>query len=80
MANIVDANAPRPSGQLISPCRADFPGCATPPPLPRSIETAPHKWANTQPKAIAAVQLDANNNSSKPSNNLTYGKINFLFE
>nr|CAD2186582.1 unnamed protein product [Meloidogyne enterolobii] len=75
MANIVDANAPRPSGQLITPCRADFPGCATPPPLPRSIETAPHKWANTQPKAIAAVQLDANNNSSKPSNNLTYAKL-----
>uniref|UniRef100_A0A1I8B4H9 AMP-dependent synthetase/ligase domain-containing protein n=1 Tax=Meloidogyne hapla TaxID=6305 RepID=A0A1I8B4H9_MELHA len=74
MANIVDANAPRPTGQLITPCRADFPGCTTPPPLPRSIETAPHKWANTQPKAIAAVQLDTNN-SSKPSNNLTYAKL-----
>lgn len=74
MANIVDENTIRPTGQLITPCRADFPGCATPPPLPRSIETALHKWAHTQPKAIAAVQLDTNN-TSKPSTSLTYGKV-----
>jgi hypothetical protein len=55
MANAIDPSAPQPNGQMITPCRSDFPGGT--PALPRSIDSLLFKWANTQPKAVAAVQM-----------------------
>ena len=70
MANTVDPSAPQPSGQLVSPCRGDYPGGNAPTPLPRSVDSVLYKWANTQPKAVAAVQLDS---AGKAAVTLTYG-------
>uniref|UniRef100_A0A914GXB6 AMP-dependent synthetase/ligase domain-containing protein n=1 Tax=Globodera rostochiensis TaxID=31243 RepID=A0A914GXB6_GLORO len=76
LANTVDPSAPQPNGQLIVPARGDFPAASTsgapPPPLPRSIDSVLYKWANTQPKSVAAVQLDS---GGKAVGSLTYGKL-----
>ncbi|KAL3108583.1 hypothetical protein niasHT_015505 [Heterodera trifolii] len=77
LANTVDPNAPQSNGQLIVPARGDFPsastsGASAPPPLPRSIDSVLYKWANTQPKSVAAVQLDS---GGKATATLTYSKL-----
>jgi len=74
MANAIDPSAPQPNGQIITPCRSDFPGGT--PALPRSIDSLLFKWANTQPKAVAAVQM-----ASFPSiifTDLTFGIFSWI--
>lgn len=64
----MDPSAPRPEGVIISPARGDHASVSTN--LPRSIDSALHRYGTTQQKAIAAVVLD---HSGKPAYSITYG-------
>lgn len=76
MAKVIDPNAPKPEGELVTPARGEFSpefqqqNSST----PRSIDSVLQKHAQTQPKSIAISVLDQN---SKFSANLTYGKTFF---
>lgn len=70
LAKIVDPSAPRPEGALISPARGDH--TTVPSSLPRSLDSALHRYATSQPKMLAAIVLD---HSGRPAYSLTYGKL-----
>lgn len=71
MAKLVDPNAPRPEGSLITPARGDYPNNPTLQNLPRSIDVILQRYGTTQPKAIAGIVLD---HTGKPGPSLTYGR------
>lgn len=74
MAKIIDPNAPKPTGSLITPIRGDFPSSsAANSQTPRTIDSILYRYGTTQPKAVAGVMLD---NLRKTTISLTYG---FLF-
>ncbi|KAK6105889.1 AMP-binding enzyme family protein [Brugia pahangi] len=70
LARIVDPLAPRPEGSIICPARGDHASVSTS--LPRSIDSALHKYGTSQPRMVAAVVLD---HSARPAYSLTYGKL-----
>lgn len=76
LAVVVDPNAPKPEGSLVTPARGDFPNNAAGRHLqsmqnqPRSIDSILHRYGTTQPKAIAGTVLD---HTGKPAASLTYG-------
>ncbi|KAK0426919.1 hypothetical protein QR680_009967 [Steinernema hermaphroditum] len=72
LAKVVDPNAPRPQGALIIPARGEHPSNTQPSTLPRSIDSALHRYGTTLPKATVGVVLD---HAGKPSTSLTYGKL-----
>lgn len=77
MAKIIDPNAPRPEGALITPARGDFPHgiqhqLHQQQSHPRSIDSILHRHGTTQPKAIAGVVLD-HMGKTTAQNTLTYG-------
>uniref|UniRef100_A0A915E6R1 AMP-dependent synthetase/ligase domain-containing protein n=1 Tax=Ditylenchus dipsaci TaxID=166011 RepID=A0A915E6R1_9BILA len=78
MALVVDPNAPRPGGSLITPARGDFPNNAigrhhqSLQNQPRSIDSILHRFGTTQPKALAGCVLD---HQGKIAASLTYGKL-----
>uniref|UniRef100_A0A158Q7U2 AMP-binding domain-containing protein n=1 Tax=Elaeophora elaphi TaxID=1147741 RepID=A0A158Q7U2_9BILA len=70
LARIVDPLAPRPEGSMICPARGDHASVSTS--LPRSIDSALHKYGTSQSRMVAAVVLD---HSARPAYSLTYGKL-----
>ncbi|VDO21905.1 unnamed protein product [Brugia timori] len=70
LARVVDPLAPRPEGSIICPARGDHASVSTS--LPRSIDSALHKYGTSQPRMVAAVVLD---HSARPAYSLTYGKL-----
>uniref|UniRef100_F1KPQ1 Disco-interacting protein 2 C n=1 Tax=Ascaris suum TaxID=6253 RepID=F1KPQ1_ASCSU len=70
LAKVVDPSAPRPEGAIISPARGDH--ATVPSSLPRSIDSALHRYGTSQPKMVAAMVLD---HSGRPAFSLTYGKL-----
>uniref|UniRef100_A0A915Q1K2 AMP-dependent synthetase/ligase domain-containing protein n=1 Tax=Setaria digitata TaxID=48799 RepID=A0A915Q1K2_9BILA len=70
LARVVDPLAPRPEGSMICPARGDHASVSTS--LPRSIDSALHKYGTTQSRMVAAVVLD---HSARPAYSLTYGKL-----
>lgn len=70
LAKVVDPTAPRPEGAIISPARGDHASVSTA--LPRSVDSALHRYGTTQSKAVAAIVLD---HSGRPAYSLTYGKL-----
>lgn len=68
LARVVDPLAPRPEGRMICPARGDHASVSKN--LPRSIDSALHKHATSQPRMVAAVVLD---HSARPAYSLTYG-------
>lgn len=69
LARVVDPLAPRPEGSMICPARGDHASVSTS--LPRSIDSALHKYGAAQPRMVAAVVLD---HCARPAYSLTYGK------
>ncbi|KAL3999067.1 AMP-binding enzyme family protein [Acanthocheilonema viteae] len=70
LARVVDPLAPRPEGSMICPARGDHASVSTS--LPRSIDSALHKYGTSQSRMVAAVVLD---HSARPAYSLTYGKL-----
>ncbi|VDM92969.1 unnamed protein product, partial [Litomosoides sigmodontis] len=70
LAKVVDPLAPRPEGSMICPARGDHASVSTS--LPRSIDSALHKYGTSQSRMVAAVVLD---HSARPAYSLTYGKL-----
>lgn len=73
LARIVDPLAPRPEGSMICPARGDHASVSTS--LPRSIDSALHKYGTSQSRVVAAVVLD---HSARPAYSLTYGKCSLV--
>uniref|UniRef100_A0A7E4W3K9 AMP-binding domain-containing protein n=1 Tax=Panagrellus redivivus TaxID=6233 RepID=A0A7E4W3K9_PANRE len=78
LAKVIDPNAPRPTGTMVTPARGDFPvamananGTRTTA-AAKSVEAVLERHASVQPKAICATVLD---HSGKLSTSLTYGKL-----
>lgn len=70
LARVIDPLAPRPEGAMSSPARGDHASVSTT--LPRSVDSALHKYGTAQPKMVAAVVLD---HSARPAYSLTYGQF-----
>ncbi|CAP37502.2 Protein CBG20501 [Caenorhabditis briggsae] len=72
MAKIRDPDAPRPEGTIMNPVRGEAAHSNTNNTMPRSLDSAFHRFGTTAAKNIAAMVLDQ---SAKPSTSLTYGKL-----
>ncbi|CAL2030417.1 unnamed protein product [Caenorhabditis brenneri] len=72
MAKIRDPDAPRPEGTIMNPVRGEAAHSNTHNTMPRSLDSAFHRFGTTAAKNIAAMVLDQ---SAKPSTQLTYGKL-----
>lgn len=72
MAKIIDPNAPKPTGSLITPIRGDFPSSSTSTQTPKTIDSVLHRYGTTQPKAVAGMISDL---LGKNIVSLTYGLI-----
>uniref|UniRef100_A0A8R1E1A1 DMAP_binding domain-containing protein n=1 Tax=Caenorhabditis japonica TaxID=281687 RepID=A0A8R1E1A1_CAEJA len=72
MAKIRDPDAPRPEGTIMNPVRGEAAHSNTNNTMPRSLDSAFHRFGTTAAKNIAAMVLDQ---SAKPSTQLTYGKL-----
>ncbi|XP_077867305.1 disco-interacting protein 2-like, partial [Saccoglossus kowalevskii] len=69
LANQVDANAPKPEGNAITPAIGDQ--LAIPSGLPRNLEASVQRYGSATYKAPAVTSIDSN---GKPTFTLTYGK------
>ncbi|CAD6200008.1 unnamed protein product [Caenorhabditis auriculariae] len=72
MAKIRDPNAPRPEGAPMNPVRGEALHNTTSNTMPRSVDSALHRFGTTSAKSIAAMLLDQ---TAKPSTQITYGKL-----
>ncbi|CAJ0962733.1 unnamed protein product, partial [Mesorhabditis belari] len=72
MARVADPCAPRAEGATMTPVRGDGLTGTTAHTLPKSVDSALHRYGTTAPKAIAAVVLDQH---GKLGEQLTYGKL-----
>ncbi|KAF1768453.1 hypothetical protein GCK72_000265 [Caenorhabditis remanei] len=72
MAKIRDPEAPRPEGTIMNPVRGEAAHSNTNNTMPRSLDSAFHRFGTTAAKNVAAMVLDQ---SAKPSTQLTYGKL-----
>lgn len=68
LAKVVDPLAPRPEGAVIKPARGDHATISHS--LPRSLDSALHRFGTSQAKTVAAMVLD---HTGKPAYSLTFG-------
>uniref|UniRef100_A0A914YIK8 Uncharacterized protein n=1 Tax=Panagrolaimus superbus TaxID=310955 RepID=A0A914YIK8_9BILA len=77
LTKLIDPNAPRPTGQMITPARGDFPVAMTAPngirstASAKSFEAVLERHSQVQPKVNCSTVID---HTGKLSTSLTYGK------
>ncbi|CAI5437505.1 unnamed protein product [Caenorhabditis angaria] len=72
IAKMRDPDAPRPEGAMMNPVRGEAAHSNTNNTMPRSLDSAFHRFGTTAAKNIAAIVLDQ---TAKPTLQLTYGKL-----
>uniref|UniRef100_A0A914XY41 AMP-dependent synthetase/ligase domain-containing protein n=1 Tax=Panagrolaimus superbus TaxID=310955 RepID=A0A914XY41_9BILA len=78
LTKLIDPNAPRPTGQMITPARGDFPVAMTAPngirstASAKSFEAVLERHSQVQPKVNCSTVID---HTGKLSTSLTYGKL-----
>ncbi|CAI4221680.1 unnamed protein product [Auanema sp. JU1783] len=71
IAKMTDPSAPRPEGMIMTPVRGES-AAATSQTLPRSIDSALHRFGTTCAKSVFGMVLDQ---AGRPTEQLTYGKL-----